>query len=139
MRLKPLDILIQGVRMLPILYGVLGLLEHETRGLEAVRDEFTLSFAATFGENEISVKNDETRRSEAHLLHPEKPHAPEVPEPKETTRHRFHPVTQQTGKTVNARWCRAGTLLESLSSALRIFRNYIPPVPERNQMGVYFV
>lgn len=139
MRLKPLDILVQGVRMLPILYGVLGLMEHKTRGLEAAGDELVLSFAVTFGENGSSAGAGETRHGEAHLLHTEEPHTPEAPEPNNRTRPRLHLVAQQTGKTVNEEWCRAGTLLEPLSPALRIFLNCIPSVPELSQPREYFV
>lgn len=131
MKLRLLPTVLQGVRMLPILYGVFGLFEGGAHGLQALRGEFALPI---LGIAEEAPHGDAEKRpiEEAHLLHPEKPHTPDAPEPNERTRPRLHLVAQQTDKTVNEECRRAGTLFEPLSLALRIFRNHIPSVPERS-------
>ncbi|MEK7516908.1 MAG: hypothetical protein AAB562_04925 [Patescibacteria group bacterium] len=138
MKLRLLPTVLQGVRMLPILYAILGMADHKAHGIEALRGVFPLLVAIP-NENEVQEGNLDTSRGEAHLLHPHESHPPEAPEPEEKSRRRMQPAPQETDEIVGKEGRRDTQLPEPMPGALRIFRNYIPPVPERSHMREYFV
>lgn len=138
MKLQILPTMLQGVRMLPILYGVFGFFEGGAHSIQALRGEFALLIANSH-ESDLHESEHKAERGEAHLLHPQESHEPDAPESGERIRYRGIITRNDTSSVGTVKKCTAARTPLSISRAVIIFRNYTPPAPERSQTRVYFV